>query len=221
MEKQELIEAGFTEEQADVALGLHNKDVEGLKSKNDELIGKTKAAAEKARAAAEAEEAARLAAQQAEEQRLLDAGEIEEYKKKYEARLAEQTARAELAEKAAKAERDGIHREKFLSEALSKFDEPYRAVVRDSLEKRLEVRYNDDKAAVGLADGENFIDSGSFADWAKENESYKHMVIGVKSSGGGASNGLANSLRANNPNKRDYLSMSMDEKVAFLENNRG
>jgi acetyl esterase/lipase len=83
------------------------------------------------------------------------------------------------------------------------------------------VRYNDDKAAVGLADGENFIDSGSFTDWVKENESYKHMVIGVKSSGGGASNGLANSLRANNPTKRDYLSMSMDEKVAFLENNRG
>lgn len=180
---------GLTEEQQQAILGLHNSEVSGLKTKNDELLTEKKTAAEKAAEAEQAAENARLAAQEAEKQRLANEGKFDELKALHEKEIAEKTAAAnDQAEKAQQA-LNQLHKGTALNGALSLIHDDFKGISEAMLSNMIEISYTNENAPVTAFkhNGEvvaNNVDE--FKSWALTQDSFKKIMNGVDSSGAGA-----------------------------------
>ncbi len=179
---------GLTEDQVAAITAMHNSETEGLRNKNDQILGEKKTFQQQVEEKAQALEDARKAAVAAEEQKLIANGETEKLKAHYETQLAEQTATAQsLAEKAQNAllQRD---KSSVLNSALSMIHDDYKDLAKAQLSNMLEISYNEDNLAITTFkhDGKviaNNIDE--FKSWAGEQSQFKVIMKGVNSGGAG------------------------------------
>ena len=180
---------GLTAEQLEAIKAAHDKSIEGLKSKNEQLLGEKKTVQASVAEQAQIAENARQAAVKAEEERLKAAKDVEGLKSHYETQLAEATAAANEAAK--KAQDALVSRDKgsVLNQVKNLIHEDFRELAGASLSNMLNISYNDQQQPVisFTNNGEvvaNNIDE--FKSWAREQDQFKKILKGVKSSGAGA-----------------------------------
>lgn len=177
---------GLTEDQVAAITAMHNSETEGLRNKNDQILGEKKTFQQEVAEKAQALEDARQAAIKAEEQKLVANGEVEQLKAHYETQLAEQTAAAQsLAEKAQSAllQRD---KSSALNSALSMIHDDYKGLAEAQLSNMLEISYNDDNLAISTFKHEGKVVANNideFKSWAGEQDQFKRILKGVDSSG--------------------------------------
>ena len=182
---------GLTDEQKEAILALHNSDVQGLKEKNEALIGEKKSAAQKAQEALDAAENARLAAKEAEKERLANEGKFEELKKIHEKEIAEATALAQQEAENAKNALNNLHKGTALNQSLALIHDNFKDLAESKLSSMIEVSYNENNQPLTAFkhNGEivaNNVDE--FKSWALTQDSFKNIMNGVDSGGAGASN---------------------------------
>ncbi len=176
----------LTEEQTAAITAQYNAETEGLRNKNEQLLGEKKNVQQSISEQAQALEDARKAAVTAEEERLKLAGDVEGLKSHYESQLAESTAAAN--EQAKKAQDALLSRDKgsALNKTLSLIHDDYKDLASAQLSNMLKVSYND-QGEVSTSyehDGKviaNNVDE--FKSWAAEQPAFKRILNGVDSSG--------------------------------------
>jgi uncharacterized membrane protein YheB (UPF0754 family) len=185
----------LTEEQQAAISALHTAEIEketsGLKAKNDELLNEKKTAAQQAKEAEDKAEEARLAAVEAEKQRLANEGKFDEYKKLHEKELAEATAKSDKLAETAQANLDKYHHSNALNGALSLIHDNFKTVSEAMLSNMIDVSYNEQSEPVIAFkhNGEvvaNNVDE--FKGWALTQDTFKNIMNGVDSGGAGSSN---------------------------------
>ena len=175
---------GLTDEQKEAILALHNSDVQGLKEKNEALIGEKKSAAQKAQEGWDAAENARLAAKEAEKERLANEGKFEELKKIHEKEIAEATALAQQEAENAKSALNNLHKGTALNQSLALIHDNFKDLAESKLSSMIEVSYNENNQPLTA-----FKHNGEIvASWALTQDSFKNIMNGVDSGGAGASN---------------------------------
>lgn len=185
----------LTEEQQQQIAALHAAEVEketnGLKAKNDELLNEKKTAAQKAQEAETKAEEARLAAVEAEKQRLANEGKFDELKKLHERELAEATAKSNELAEVAQANLDKYHHGNALNGALSLIHDNFKPVSEAMLSNMINVSYNEqgEPLTTFKYNGEVVANNvEEFKGWALTQDSFKHIMNGVDSGGAGAAN---------------------------------
>jgi len=191
MDEETLKSLGIDEDKIASILGLHNDDVKGLKSKNEQLIGENKGFRSKFGELESAAEEARQIAAEKEEARLKAEGDQEGLRKHYETQLADKTAL--LKAESEKAQNALLSRDKSVAQQqiLSRVDERFRPFAEKMLSDSINVTYKEDGAAQY-----SFIDNGqevannveSFIGWAENNPTWQSVLSAPQSSGGGANN---------------------------------
>ena len=179
---------GFTPEQLEAVKAAHEEDIQALKNKNEQLLGEKKTVQATIAEQAQIAEDARQAAVKAQEDKLKSDQDMDGLKSHYEQQLAEHVAASnKLAEDAKNAL---LQRDKgsVLSKLKGLIHEDYQELAEASLSNMLNISYNDQQQAVTTFqhNGEvvaNNIDE--FKSWAGEQESFKHILKGVNSSGAG------------------------------------
>ena len=155
---------------------MHQKEVSGLVAKRDELLTETKEAKSEAQAKPDALRAA-------EEERLKLAGDMDGLKAHYENTNAENLALAQ-----AKADllvsRD---KSEILNSTLNDVEPQFREFTRASLEQNIKVSHNEQGRPIyEIKAGDKVVASrDEFLGWAKEQESWKSVLTGSKTSGAG------------------------------------
>lgn len=205
---------GLTEEQQASITAMYNADTEGLRNKNDELLGEKKTAAAQAVKNAQIAEDARLAAVKAEEARLIASGETDKLKTHYETQLAEATAAAN--EQAETAKNALLSRDKgaVLSQALGLIHDDYKGLAEAQLSNMLKVSYNDQQQPITTFEHDGKVVANNieeFKGWANEQSSFKKILNGVDSSGANTTQSRASGSTTNKP----YSEMSLKEMVAY------
>ncbi len=194
---------GLTEEQSAAITAMYNTDTEGLRNKNDELIGEKRTMQNSVAEQAQQVEDARLAAVKANEEALKAAGDMEGLKTHYETQLAEQTA---MAKEQAKTAQDALlSRDKgsALNKALSLIHDDYKGIAEAQLSNMLKISYNDQQQPVIAFEqgGEvvaNNIDE--FKSWAGEQSQFSKILKGVDSSGAGTKRSQSNGVASGGEN---------------------
>ena len=179
---------GLTAEQLEAIKAAHDKSVEGLKTKNEQLLGEKKTVQATAAEQAQIAEDARQAAVRAEEERLKASKDVEGLKSHYETQLAEKTAEANEAAEAAKNALLQRDKGSTLNQVKSLIHEDFRDLAEANLSNMLNISYNDQQQPIATFthNGEvvaNNIDE--FKGWASEQDSFKKILKGVNSSGAG------------------------------------
>ncbi len=179
---------GLTEEQSAAITAQFNAETEGLKNKNEQLLGEKKAIQGTIAEQSQIAEDARTAAVKAEELRLKAANDIDGLKSHYEAQLAEQTASANEAATAAQAALLSRDMGVALNEALGLVHDDYKLLAKAQLANMVKVGYNEQQQPITTyeSDGKvvaNNIDE--FKSWAIEQDQFKKILNGVDSSGAG------------------------------------
>ncbi len=194
---------GLTEEQSAAITAMYNTDTEGLRNKNDELIGEKRTMQNSVAEQAQQVEDARLAAVKANEEALKAAGDMEGLKTHYETQLAEQTAMAK--EQAKTAQEALLSRDKgsALNKALSLIHDDYKGIAEAQLSNMLKISYNDQQQPVIAFEqgGEvvaNNIDE--FKSWAGEQSQFSKILKGVDSSGAGTKRSQSNGVASGGEN---------------------
>lgn len=183
---------GLTEEQQAAITAMYNTDTEGLRNKNEQLLGEKKSMQTSAAEQAQIAEDARLAAVKAEEQRLISEGKTDELTKHYESQLAEQTATANEAKEKAQNALKQRDISDTLKDALPMFHDSHKTVGEVMLSNMLNISYNDQGEAITEFKHNNEVVAKSveeFKGWASEQDTFKQYLNGVDSSGAGATNG--------------------------------
>jgi hypothetical protein len=197
MNLEELLATGISEDQANSILGLHDKGVQGLKNKRDELLGMHASDKEAMSAQSLQLEQARQAAVAAEESKLLANGKYEEAQKLRESERAELIASAQEQTKKAKdalMQRDlgDVH-----SSILSSVSEHMRPAAQAMLNQNTTITYGEDgtiNQSIRHGDKE-FTSTSSFMEFAKTNETWNSMLQAPNTQGVGASNSVASKAR--------------------------
>jgi len=178
----------LSEETAAEIKALHNAETEGLRNKNDQLLGEKKSIQGTVAEQAQIAEDARQAAVKAEEARLKAANDMDGLKSHYETQLAEQTAAAnDLAKKA----QDALHSRDKSTETnkfLSIFHDSHKKAGEAFLSKGLKVGYNDQQQPVATFEYEGKVVASNvdeFKGWASEQTQFAQYLKGVDSSGAG------------------------------------
>ncbi len=177
---------GLTEEQNAAITAILNTETEGLRNKNEELIGEKRAMQGSVAEQAKIAEDARLAAVKANEEALKAAGDMEGLKTHYETQLAEQTATANEAAKAAQDALLSRDKGSVLNKALSLIHDDYKDLAKAQLSNMLKISYNDQGEAITAFeyDGEVIASNvDEFKGWAGEQSAFKKILNGVDSSG--------------------------------------
>ena len=208
---------GLTEEQSAAITAQYNADTEGLRNKNEQLLGEKKTVQATAAEQAQIAEDARKAAIKAEEEKLKAANDMEGLKAHYEEQLA--SATAEANEKAKLAESALLSRDKtaVLNKALGLVHDDYKAVSEAMLSNMLNISYNDQGEAItefkhnGEVVAKNVEE---FKGWASEQDAFKKILNGVDSSGANTTQSSSSAAPANKP----YNEMSLKEQAAYLQN---
>lgn len=208
---------GLTEEQSAAILAQYNADTEGLRNKNEQLLGEKKTVQATAAEQAQIAEDARKAAIKAEEEKLKAANDMEGLKAHYEEQLASATAAAN--EKAKIAEDALLSRDKttVLNKALGLIHDDYKGLSEAMLSNMLNISYNDQGEAItefkhnGEVVAKNVEE---FKGWASEQDSFKKILNGVDSSGANTTQSSSSAAPTNKP----YNEMSLKEQAAYLQN---
>lgn len=182
---------GLTEEQQAAILERHQQDVEGLKNKNNELLGKYKDTQSGLTEAQKAAQEAQERAQAAEEERLKISGTAEELKAFYAAQLEEAEAKlkGELERtSSALRERDkaGV-----ITDVLSHVDSRFHSAAKALLDSTINLDYNSEgKPVITFKEGDKVVSDSisGFIEHAKGSDSWKHLIKAADSSGAGANN---------------------------------
>ena len=183
---------GLTEEQVAAITELYGAETLGLKTKVDELLTEKKTASQKAKEAEEIAEQARLAATEAEKQRLANEGKFDELKKLHEKELAEATAKYEQEATASKEALNKYHKGAALNQALSLIHDDYKAIAEPLLSNMIKVDYNENQQAViSFKQGDDVVAGNvdEFKSWASEQDAFKKILNGVNSGGAGSNGG--------------------------------
>lgn len=190
MNKEQLIATGISEEQADAILGLHNEDVNGLKSKNTELLGKFDTFKTDLSEKDKALEDARQVAALAEEAKLKANGDMEGLKKHYEGQLAETTAAMKLQTETAQNALKQRDLSEVYSEIMRGVHENFTPAAQALLAANTEVNYGEDgKAQVTICHGDKeFNSTADFKEFAKTDPTWSAMLKAPDTKGTGATN---------------------------------
>jgi len=190
----------ISDELREQILSMHQEEVSGLIAKRDELLTETKEAKSQAQAKAEA-------LKKAEEERLKLAGDMDGLKALYEKTNAETLALAQ-AKADALVSRD---KSEIMNTILGAVEAPFKEFVKKALDSDIKVSHNEQGQPIYeiKAGDKTFDNHADFLSWAKEQDAWKNVLTGAKTSGAGAvqsSNGgaikdtvqsrLANRLRA-------------------------
>jgi hypothetical protein len=214
MNLEELLATGISEDQANSILGLHDKGVQGLINKRDELLGMHASDKEAMSAQSLQLEQARQAAVTAEESKLLANGKYEEAQKLRESERAELIASAQEQTKKAKdalMQRDlgDVH-----SSILSSVSEHMRPAAQAMLNQNTTITYGEDgtiNKSIRHGDKE-FTDVSAFMEFAKTDNTWKSLLSAPNTQGVGASNNVSG--KAGGANKA-YGEMSMAEQIEY------
>jgi len=187
----------LSEETAAEIKALHNAETEGLRNKNDQLLGEKKSIQGTVAEQAQIAEDARQAAVKAEEARLKAANDMDGLKSHYETQLAEQTAAAnDLAKKA----QDALHsRDKgtVLNQLNNLIHDDFKELAGAQLSNMLKVGYNDQQQPVTTFEYEGKVVASSvdeFKGWASEQPQFAKILKGVDSSGAGTTRSHSDSV---------------------------
>jgi hypothetical protein len=214
MNLEQLLATGISEDQANSILGLHDKGVQGLINKRDELLGVHASDKEAMSAQSLQLEQARQAAVAAEESKLLANGKYEEAQKLRESERAELIASAQEQTKKAKdalMQRDlgDVH-----SSILSSVSEHMRPAAQAMLNQNTTITYGEDgtiNKSIRHGDKE-FTDVSAFMEFAKTDNTWKSLLSAPNTQGVGASNNVSG--KAGGANKA-YGEMSMAEQIEY------
>jgi len=177
---------GLTEEQSAAITAMYNTDTEGLRNKNEQLLGEKKSQQAAAAEQAQIAEDARLAAVKAEEARLKAANDMDGLKSHYETQLAEQTAAANEAAETAKTALLSRDKSTVLNQALSLIHDDYKGLAEAQLSNMLKISYNDQQQPVTAFEHAGKVVANNideFKSWAGEQSQFKKILNGVDSSG--------------------------------------
>ena len=180
---------GLTAEQLEAIKAEHDISIEGLRNKNEQLLGEKKTVQATVAEQAQIAEDARQAAVRAEEERLKASKDVEGLKTHYEQQLAEATASANEAAEAARGALLQRDKGSVLGQVKSLIHEDFRELAEASLSNMLKVSYNDQQQPITTFEHNGQVVAKSideFKSWASEQDSFKKILKGVDSSGAGA-----------------------------------
>ena len=190
---------GLTEAQTAAILAKVEAVTSGLKSKNEQLLTETKTVkgrfAEQEQIAADAREAAALAA----EERMKASNDMEGLKAHYEEQLATATAAEKEAARIANERLERIHKDSAVNKVLSGVSDKYHPFVKSQLENSVQVSYNENnEPVIAFTDNGNVVAASvdDFIGWAGGQDTWKAVLKGVDSSGAGSANSVAGSAGA-------------------------
>ena len=207
---------GLTEEQSAAITAILNTETEGLRNKNEELIGEKRSMQTSVAEQAQIVEDARQAAVKAEELRLKASNDMDGLKTHYETQLAEQTASANEAAESAKNALLSRDKGSVLNKALGLIHDDYKGIAEAQLSNMLKVSYNDQQQPVTTFEHEGKVVANNvdeFKGWASEQSQFKKILNGVDSSGANTTQSRASGSVANKP----FSEMNKSEKLAYME----
>jgi hypothetical protein len=188
---------GLTEEQSAAITALHNTETEGLRNKNDQLLGEKKSVQQSAAEQAHSLELARQAAVKAEEEKLVAEGKYKEALDLREKENAELTAKANEEAQKAKDALNNYHKGSALSEVKSLIHDDFKELAGAQLSNMLKVGYNDQQQPVTTFEYEGKVVASSvdeFKGWASEQPQFAKILKGVDSSGAGTTRSHSDSV---------------------------
>ena len=194
---------GLTEQQTAAITAILNTETEGLRNKNEELIGEKRAMQGSVAEQAQQVEDARLAAVKANEEALKSAGDMEGLKTHYETQLAEQTATANEAAKAAQNALLSRDKGTVLNKALGLIHDDYKGLAEAQLSNMLKISYNDQQQPITTFEYEDKVVANNieeFKSWAGEQSQFSKNLKGVDSSGAGTTRSQSNSVASGGEN---------------------
>jgi hypothetical protein len=214
MNLEELLATGISEDQANSILGLHDKGVQGLINKRDELLGVHASDKEAMSEQASQLEDSRIAAVKAKQENLVLAGKYDEAQKLGEEQRADLVAKAELKAKNLQdslnqRDLDAVH-----SSILSSVSEHMRPAAQAMLNQNTTITYGEDgtiNKSIRHGDKE-FTDVSAFMEFAKTDNTWKSLLSAPNTQGVGASNNVSG--KAGGANKA-YGEMSMAEQIEY------
>ncbi len=177
---------GLTEEQAAAITAQYNADTEGLRNKNEQLLGEKKSVQQSAAEQAQSLELARQAAVKAEEEKLVAEGKYKEALDLREKENAELTAKANEEAQKAKDALNNYHKGSILNEVKSLIHDDFKDLASDRLSNMLKVGYNDQQQPVTTFEHEGKVVANNideFKGWASEQPQFSKILKGVNSSG--------------------------------------
>ena len=194
---------GLTEEQTAAITAILNTETEGLRNKNEELIGEKRAMQGSVAEQAKQVEDARLAAVKANEEALKSAGDMEGLRTHYETQLAEQTATANEAAKAAQNALLSRDKGAVLNKALGLIHDDYKGLAEAQLSNMLKISYNDEQQPVTAFEYDGGVVANNieeFKSWASEQTQFSKILKGVDSSGAGTKRSQSNGVASGGEN---------------------
>jgi len=206
---------GLTEDQQAAIAAIVEKETEGLRNKNEQLLGEKKTIQGTIAEQAKIAEDARQAAVKAEEARLKAANDMDGLESHYEAKLAEQTAAANEQAKAAREALLSRDKGSVLNQVKSLIHDDFRDLASDKLSNMLKVGYNDQQQPVTTFEHEGKVVASNieeFKGWASEQPQFAKILKGVDSSGAGTQRSYGDSVA---PANKSYSEMTLKEQIAY------
>ena len=220
MSYRELTAADFVDKTPDEIADMVKKNESGLKSKNDELLGKLEKQDELKSSAEESKriaEEARKAAVEAEEAKLLAEGKYQEAQELREKERANLVAQANAeAEKAREMLRQRDLQEVH-SDIMRGVHENFTPAAQALLAANTEVTYGENgekKVTIRHGDKE-FNSTADFKEFAKTDPTWSAMLSAPNTKGVGATNTTGSQA----PAGTNYSDMTLEQKADYLEKN--
>jgi len=204
---------GLTEEQKASITQQFSNETEGLRKKNEELLGEKKSIQGTIAEQAEIAERARQAAVTAEEARLKATNDMDGLKSHYEKQLAEQTATANESAKQAKEALLARDKSNAINSALTMIHDKFKPLAKATLSNMLNISYNDQGVAITEYKYEGNVvatNQNELKEWAKGQAVFKQIMTGADSSGAGSGGG--GSIAGGG-------TMTLTEKAIYLNEN--
>jgi len=192
---------GLTDEQKSLINKVHDKDVEGLINKRDELLGKISESKAVVSESEQKVEDARKAAVKADEARLIAEGKFEEAQKLGEAErsrlVAEANSKAEIANNLLK-QRDlnDVH-----FDILGKVHDNFTPAAKAMLNADTDVSYSEDgKPTISIrSGGKEFNTTEDFLKHAETDPTWSAMLKAPDTKGSGANNSQGGQAASDDP----------------------
>lgn len=208
---------GLSDELKEQLSADYESDISGLKSKNEELLGKLKGSKDELTAKEQAALEAAEKAQKAEEERLKLAGDIEGLKAHYEEQNLKRQQELEAKNEELQNYVVGQRKTEAIADVLAHVDPNFKDFARASLELSANVLYNDGKTELVFKEGDKVVATNSeeFLEYAKKSSSWQNVLTASRSTGSGGSNST-NGGKASYGDK-SFNKMTAAEKVAYLD----
>tara|TARA_R110002050_G_scaffold48883_4_gene113846 strand:- start:312 stop:959 length:648 start_codon:yes stop_codon:yes gene_type:complete len=187
----------LTEEVTAAIQAEFTKETEGLRNKNEQLLGEKKSIQGSVAEQAQIAEDARQAAVKAEEARLKASNDMDGLKSHYETQLAEQTATANEAAKAAQQALLSRDKGTALNQVKNLIHDDFKDIASAQLSNMLKVGYNDQQQPVTTFEHDGKVVANNideFKSWAGEQPQFAKILKGVDSSGAGTTRSQSNGV---------------------------